>query len=105
MAVNPEYLSFIEDQLSVFGAFDTKRMFGGIGFFRDGKMFGMIGNGVFRLKADDSNKEDYESLGIGRFMAGPGKKGLPYYEVPLSVLEDKEKLREWAEKSVAINRK
>jgi DNA transformation protein len=39
-------------------------MFGGIGFFKDGLMFGMIGRGVLRLKIDETNQADYDAAGM-----------------------------------------
>ncbi|MEP2773715.1 MAG: TfoX/Sxy family protein [Fulvivirga sp.] len=99
MAVNEDYLNFINDQLSGLGGHETKRMFGGIGFFKEGLMFGMIGKNAFRLKADDTNKSDFEAKGMTRFMSDKKNKGMPYYEVPAEIVEDKDELTEWARKS------
>jgi len=107
MAVNEEYLNFIQDQLSQFKGYETKKMFGGIGFFKDGKMFGLIGKNVFHLKADETNKADFESHGMKAFMSDAKKKGMPYWEVPLKVLENRSELSKWAQKShlISINKK
>ena len=71
-------------------------MFGGVGFFKDGTMFGLLGHNIFHLRVDQSNVKDYEAFGMSRFLATEKKKGLPYYEVPLDILEDKDKLTAWA---------
>lgn len=102
MAVNEDYRKFVEDQLSLFGPFESKKMFGGIGFFRDGIMFGMIGKGTLRFKVDDSNRADYESAGMLPLTSENKKKSMPYYEVPQSVVEDREALKIWADKAFAI---
>jgi TfoX/Sxy family transcriptional regulator of competence genes len=47
MAYSENYLNFVIDQLSEFGDFEHKKMFGGIGFFKDGKMFAGIMKGNF----------------------------------------------------------
>lgn len=91
--------TFILEQLQDLGPLETKRMFGGIGFFKEGTMFAMIGSGKFRMRADDVNKQHYESRGGTRFMADEKSKGLPYYEVPVDVLEDRDQLVEWAKES------
>jgi DNA transformation protein len=96
MAINQSQLDFIIDQLQGVGEFTHKRMFGGIGFFKDGIMFALLGNGIFNLRVDESNVEDYNAYGMKRFLATEEKKGLPYYEVPVDILEDKDKLTEWA---------
>ena len=102
MAVSEEFLTFILDQLSEFGEVDTKRMFGGVGIFKEGLMFGMIGGNSFRLKVDESNQKDYEEKGMKPFSSEKKKKGMPYWEVPPDVLENRTELAKWAEKSFAI---
>ena len=49
MPIDQEYLDYINDQLSEFGDFDYKKMFGGIGFFRGKIFFAGIMNGVLLL--------------------------------------------------------
>jgi len=104
MAVDSSYLEFVLEQLSEFDEshdveLTTKKMFGGIGFFCDGLMFGMVGSGKFRLKVDEHNQQEYIDRGIEAFMSSKKKKGMPYYEVPVDILEDKSALAEWATKS------
>lgn len=102
MAVDQNYLDFILDQLSEFGEVETKKMFGGIGFFEQGRMFGMITgkSSCFRLKVDEFNKEDYVAKGMEPLFMKNKKKGMPYWEVPADVLEDKETLAVWVTKSI-----
>ncbi len=99
MAVSNEYLDFVTEQLKPFGEIEIKRMFGGVGIFKDGLMFGKIGDDIFRLKADDHNKKDYEDRGMTSFFSANKKKGMPYWEVPEDVLADKRLLAEWAHKA------
>ncbi len=104
MPVPESQINFILDQLSDLDQVSAKRMFGGVGFFKDGKMFGMLNNkGVFLLKVDDSNRLDYEEKGMAPFSHSKHKKGsMPYYEVPLEVVEDQKELGSWAGKSYNI---
>lgn len=99
MPVNESLLSFVKDQLSTFGEVETKKMFGGVSFYKNGLMFGLLGHDVFHLKADDINRPDYEAKGMTAFLASAGKKGLPYYQVPAEVLEDRDELKKWAAKA------
>jgi DNA transformation protein len=99
MAVNEAFLNFIQDQLTSFGDVEVKRMFGGVGLFHQGLMFGMISGGVFRLKVDDQNKDEYLARGIQPHNTSKKKKSMPYWEVPVDVLEDSEALAKWVEKS------
>ncbi len=99
MAINQDLANYITDQLSTFGNFESKKMFGGVGYFREGLMFGLLGKDVFHLKVDDNNRADYEAKGMKAFMSSEKKKGMPYYEVPPEVLEDKDELKVWAAKA------
>jgi len=99
MAYSEDYLNFVIDQLSEFGDFEHKKMFGGVGFFKDGKMFAGIMYGNFCLKVGDSNLKDFEDRGIANFGSSSKKKGMPYREVPADVFEDKTMLKKWADKA------
>ena len=102
MAINQSQLDFIIDQLEEIGEFTHKRMFGGVGFFKDGIMFALLGNGIFNLRVDETNVDDFDKYGMKRFLASEEKKGLPYYEVPVGILEDKDRLTEWAFKAFEV---
>ena len=99
MAYSEDYLNFIIDQLSEFGEFEHKKMFGGVGFFKEGKMFAGIMYGNFCLKVGDANRKDFEERGIRSYANDARKKTMPYLEVPADVLENKSILKEWADKA------
>ena len=99
MAYSEDYLNFIMDQLSEFGEFEQKKMFGGVGFFKEGKMFAGIMYGNFCLKVGDSNRNDFEDRGIEPYADDARKKAKPYLEVPADVMENKTLLVEWAGKA------
>ncbi|GJM29329.1 MAG: hypothetical protein DHS20C17_19640 [Cyclobacteriaceae bacterium] len=102
MAVSEDYLNYLKDQLSGFGEIEIKKMFGGLGFFKEGLMFGMVGNDSFRLKVDSTNEQDYISKGMTPYHSGSKKKGMPYWEVPADILDSKSELCLWAKKSYEI---
>ena len=86
------------ERLAVIDGITSKKMFGGNGIFHDGKMFGIVDSkGQYFLKADDTNREEFET-------AGAEKHGrMPYYSIPASVLDDRETLISWVSKSIAIS--
>lgn len=98
MAASAEFLAFLQDQFERFGGVDVRRMFGGIGLFRDGVMFGIVARDTLYFKTDDRNRPTYESAGMGPFQyERKGKMfSLGYHEVPVDVLEDGDALAEWA---------
>lgn len=103
MAVNEGYLEYVKEQMSLIGEIESKKMFGGMGFFKDGIMFGMIGGGVLRYRVDEENQADYEAKGMEPYRTKPNTKGMPYWEVPVEVLEDRDELKVWTEKAITVS--
>ncbi len=105
MAVSSSFIAFVVDQLSSWGEVTSRRMFGGAGLYREGRMFGLIADDVAYLKVDDSNREDFVRAGSSPFNPYPEKaKGavMSYYEVPPEVLENPEEFGRWAQRSFEI---
>jgi len=100
MAVNKEYLDFVLDQLNIFGGVAHKKMFGGAGLFRDGHMFALIAGDELYFKVDDLNRQDYLELGLTPFKPFAHKNFvMPYYPVPIEIIEDAHEFANWAAKS------
>lgn len=51
------------------------------------------------FKEDVANQPDFEEKGMQQHTNSKGKKGMPYWEVPAEILEDKTQLALWATKS------
>jgi DNA transformation protein len=101
MAVSEEYLQFVLDQLAGLKGVSARRMFGGAGIYREGIMFGLVADDRAYLRVDDSNRASFEEAGSGPFHPYGKDVTMPYYEIPVDVLEDPEVLRAWAEKALA----
>lgn len=102
MKNNIELKEFVVDQLAGLEGISARNMFGGVGFFYEKKMFGMIGGGAFRLKVNESNLQKYSDAGMENFNPYGKGKGLPYYEVPSSVIENQDELLSWVQESIEI---
>jgi DNA transformation protein len=101
MAVSAEYLDYVVDQLGCIGEVVAKKMFGGVGLYHDGLFFGLIAGDVLFFKADDVNRPAYEAANAEPFRPyGDESYSMSYYEVPVDVLEDVDKLRQWARAAV-----
>ncbi len=105
MAVNEDYLKYVQEQFALFGDIEIKKMFGGIGIFTNGVMFAMIANDTLRFKVDETNRQQYEERDMRPFFSGSKKKGMPYWEVPPDILDDRSLLKEWANQSLKIAQK
>ena len=104
MAVSESYLAFVLDQMADLAGIVTKRMFGGIGIYREGRFFAVIDNDTLFFKVDEPLAGRYRAKGMPPFAPIPGAKPmLGYYQVPPDVLEDRATLQRWAKDSVAIS--
>ena len=78
-------------------------MFGSVGPYREGKMFGLVADDVAYLKVDHSKRAAFEKAGSAPFKPYPGRKTvMPCYEIPADVLEDPKQLARSAQRSFAI---
>jgi TfoX/Sxy family transcriptional regulator of competence genes len=98
------FRTFIVDQLSrVVPRVRARSMFGGVGIYSGDLFFALIADDTLYLKVDDSNRADFEALGMGPFRPyGEGGEVMQYYQVAADLLEDPEALRPWAEKALAV---
>ncbi|MEK7649582.1 MAG: TfoX/Sxy family protein [Patescibacteria group bacterium] len=85
----------------------SRGMFGGWGIYKDGFFFALIADGRLYFKVDDSNRADYERAGSEPFRySSKDKKAITmsYWELPAVVMDDKEELERWIEKSLRVAR-
>ena len=102
MAVQAQYLQWVLEQLSALGGLTSRRMFGGVGLYRDGIFFAIIMSDTLYFKVNDATRADYESRGMRQFAPRDRARGSSrYYELPLDILEDSDKCIEWARRALA----
>ena len=103
MALNEEFINFVLDQLLGIGEFESKRMFGGLALLYQGSAFAKIKHDKVWLKVDESNLSDFEEKGMKIYTYGKdNSRKLNFYETPVEVIEDRDKLKDWVKKSVEI---
>jgi DNA transformation protein len=108
MARRDPLLDYLVDHLSLLGAAQGRSMFGGFGVYLDGLIVGLIAFDTFYLKADDTNRADFETAGAEPFRYGRSGKTATinaYWTCPADVLEDPELLRAWTAKSLTVSRR
>lgn len=106
MSVSDEFLEYVLDQLSNWGDVSVRKMFGGAGLYRDGKMFGLVADDVIYLKVDDTNRAKYEKAGSAPFQPRENKPmTMSYWMLPEELLERSEEWVEWAKESLTIQKK
>lgn len=105
MAFTADFLAWTLEQLRLVPNVTGRRMFGGYSLYSDGSIFALIAEDVLYFKTDESNRPDYEAAGMPAFDPGGDDHPMRYHAVPADILEDPERLRLWAERSVAISRR
>ena len=103
MRSSNSFRDFVVDQLSDIPDVRARAMFGGIGLYAGDVFFGLIASDVLYLKVDDSNRAGYEDAGSEAFKPYADRAmTMPYYNVPVGVLEHAETLVQWAKVSVRV---
>lgn len=107
MAVSAEYREFVLESLGrVAPAVTARSMFGGVGVYSAGLFFALIAGETLYLKVDDTNRGDFEAIGMGPFNPfGDEKHVMQYYELPADYLEDADTLRPWVGKAIDVARR
>lgn len=107
MAVSPSFRAFVLEQLHrVASGIHAKSMFGGVGIYSHDVFFALIAEDELYLKVDDSNRPDFEALGIGPFRPfGPEGEAMQYYPPPSDVLDDVDLLQWWVDKALEVARR
>ena len=103
MHVSAGFRAFVLDQLSGVDGLRARPMFGGVGLYAHDVFFGIVAADQLFFKTGETTRADYERAGSSPFRPHPGRAmTMPYYSVPVPVLEDAVTLREWALRAVAV---
>ena len=105
MRVSGSFRDFVLDQLSGVDNLRARPMFGGVGLYAEDVFFGILAGDVLFFKVDDTNRREYERAGSSPFKPYADRAmTMPYFNVPIAVLEDAATLGEWAMRAVAVAR-
>jgi DNA transformation protein len=95
----------LEELFAPIGGVSLRRMFGGIGVFKDGVMFGLVDDDILYLKADDTTRPRFEAEGgepwvyQGRHRANVSTA---YWRLPERLFEETEEFADWARTAFAV---
>lgn len=95
------FKDFVLDQLRDLHGVTGRSMFGGYGLSYRGTFFGIIHKGRLYFKVTATSVGLYKEQGMKPFRPNRKQTLRTYYEVPLEVLEDGERLTQWAGQAFA----
>ena len=105
---DPDELTlYLLELLAPLGPVVARPMFGGVGLFHGGTMFGLIAREELFLKVGDANRPAYEAAGEAPFSYAT-KNGThtlrSYWRCPPDLLDEAETLRMWVRQAVEVAR-
>jgi DNA transformation protein len=107
MAVSPykpdQTTTHILELLTPLGPVMARRMFGGVGLYLHGTMFGLIARDELYLKVGHTNQPDYEAAGEApfRYETKNGTNTIrSYWRCPPGLLDDADALHSWARRAI-----
>jgi DNA transformation protein len=98
-----KFTAYLLELLAPLGPVSARPMFGGVGLFHNGMMFGLIARDELFLKVGDTNRPAYEAAGEAPF-SYETKHGThtigSYWRSPPELLDDAETFQSWARQAI-----
>lgn len=95
-----DFKDFVLDQLTDLRRITVRARFGGYGLYQGAMFFGIIHKGRLYFKVTSKTIDRYKAHNMKPFRPNAKQTLKSFYEVPLDVLEDTERLVAWAMESV-----
>ncbi|OGQ78172.1 MAG: hypothetical protein A3F90_07590 [Deltaproteobacteria bacterium RIFCSPLOWO2_12_FULL_60_19] len=96
------FKDFVLDQLGELPELGCRSMFGGHGLYQDEIFFGIIFKGRLYFKTDAKSAARYLKLRMKPFRPNRKQTLKSYYEVPVDIIEDRDRLAAWAKEAVRV---
>ncbi len=94
------FVEFVEDQLKDLPDIRSRAMFGGHGLYQGNVFFAIVHKGRLYFKTNPTTAQRYIQHGMQPFRPNPKQTLMRYYEVPVDVIEDDDKLASWAREAL-----
>ncbi|MBL8065003.1 MAG: TfoX/Sxy family protein [Chthonomonadaceae bacterium] len=102
MPVSKKFWEGLRAQLESARPVTHRKMFGGIGLYCGGPVFGIVDNDHLFFKVDSESVAPYDEAGSDMWMYDPAVGPIPKYrEVPRFVLADPDTLGKWIDAAAA----
>lgn len=98
------FKDFVLDQLQELQDVEARRMFGAFGLYQEETFFGIVHKGRLYFKIDDSTVGEYRKRKMKPFRPNARQTLKTYFQVPADILEDVDRLCEWAQRAVSCQK-
>jgi DNA transformation protein len=98
------FTEYVLEQLSDLDGVSARRMFGGHGVYRGDAFFGIVMKGRLWFRVDDETRPRYEAAGSEPFQPNEKQRLKNYLEVPADVVENRDRLVDWARDAAEARR-
>jgi DNA transformation protein len=98
------FYDLLADLFEPVGGVSFRKMFGGMGIFREGIMFALVADDVLYLKADETTTADFQAEGSGPFVYHARNKphAMPYWRLPERLYDEPDEFCDWALAAFAV---
>ncbi len=98
------FTALLDELFEPLGGVRQKKMFGGVGIFKDDLMFALVADDLLYLKVDDTNQAAFEAEGCGPFVYNARGRSttMGYWQVPERLYDEPDAFRGWAETAFAV---
>lgn len=108
MSASRDFLEYVLDLLAPLGPITTRRMFGSVGLYLDGRMFAIVsGEDRFYVKSDNQTQGQFDEADCPALTYTTTKPNgesktvaLSFRAPPESVLDDRQQILDWAQLGV-----
>jgi DNA transformation protein len=96
--MDESFREFLVDLFDPIDGVSFRRMFGGLGIFREGLMFALVAQDILYFKTDDKTRAGFEVEECGPFVyqAKDGPRSTSYWRAPERLFDEPEEFRGWA---------
>ena len=103
--MDESFKDFVLDQLRELDDIEARRMFGGYGLYQGETFFGILHKGKLYFKVDESTVGEYRKRKMKPFQPTAKQTLRSYYQVPVEIIEDGDRLAAWAESAIHCQRR
>lgn len=98
------FKDFVLDQLQELDGVEARAMFGGYGLYRGEIFFGIVHKDRLYFKTNEQTVGRYKEMKMKPFRPNPRQTLKNYYRVPVDILEDRDRLADWAALAIRCGR-